>query len=187
MADRQSVKINITFQPKEQVKQQLDTILQYLNKNSKIELNLDTAKATKSLGEFSNLLNNIGGEINKSFQSNGIDSVSNKINNTTEKTKEATNVVQEYKESLGIAGVTKGYDELQARLEQLKGSMTELSKVNIKSDEMGNINSAVLTYKDNLGNIVTETMAWQQKSTDAENEITNVFKTVGVNVTDNIE
>ena len=182
MANRQNVVIGIKFQSKSQVKADLDNIINYLNKNSKINVLFDTKQATKSLNDFSKSLDKISDKMATSFKNSNDNSLKSVIDNT----EKATKTTKEFEKSLGIAGQGRGYKELQARALELQKTMESLSKVNITRNATNGVEKAVLTYNDKLGNTIKETMAWETKTNKAGNEITKTFKTIGTQVTDNI-
>ena len=163
MANRQNVVIGIKFQSKSQVKADLDNIINYLNKNSKINVLFDTKQATKSLNDFSKSLDKISDKMATSFKNSNDNSLKSVIDNT----EKATKTTKEFEKSLGIAGQGKGYKELQARALELQRTMESLSKVNITRNATNGVEKAVLTYNDKLGNTIRETMAWETKTNKA--------------------
>ena len=64
------------------------------------------------------------------------------------------------------------FDSLDQRVQQLANDMKKITSQTITTDGMGNITGAVIQYKDQLGNIVTETLKWQTVSQTTADGIT---------------
>lgn len=87
MAYQNSISLGIKLQPSKEVQTELETVIRELEKNSNIDLKLDTSQINKSLKEFGDTLSTISSQIKNGFnfgsvfngQASGIDNVTNKL------------------------------------------------------------------------------------------------------------
>ena len=63
------------------------------------------------------------------------------------------------------------FDNLDQRVQQLANNMNRITSQTITTDGMGNVTGALITYKDQLGNTVQETLRWQTVSTTTTNGV----------------
>ena len=94
--------------------------------------------------------------------------------------------VEKAKKKITEVDVSNGTNDLKARIDEIKSSVDSLAKVKLGTDEFGNLKSAVITYTDNLGRAVTETMAWKEIVKEDGNK-GNIFTTISTDVTNNVE
>ena len=202
MANRQNVIIGIKFTPQSQVKSELDNIIKYLNQNSKINLQFDTKKVTQSLNEFSKTLDNISSKI-KSMSD--IKTNSSGITKNTEELKKEELAMEKVNKarqnmlntsktssSVGVSDSLKSYDSLLLRAEEIRSTMQGISKINmsVKTDDEGvkKLNQAVIVYKNNLNQTVTETMKLYDVTNSKGKVVGSEFKSTGnLKISDNIE
>lgn len=176
---RTVIGLKVKLSGKEQARKELNNIIKYLEGNSKISLKFDTKGMTQSLNEFSKALDGISSKMNGAFKSEG-------AKKTTTEIKKATKANKEFEKSLGIAGIEKGYKQLQARARELQNTMQSLAKIDVTRNAKGGVDKAVLSYTDQLGNTIKETMAWQNKTDKAGKVVSSVFKTIKTQAVDNI-
>ena len=176
---RTGIGLQVRLSGKEQARKELNDIIKYLEGNSKVSLKFDSKGMTQSLNEFSKALDGISAKMNGAFKSEG-------AKKTTAEIKNATKANKEFEKSLGIAGIEKGYKQLQTRARELQNTMQSLSKVDVTRNAKGGVDKAVLSYTDQLGNTIKETMAWQNKTDKAGKVVSNVFKTIKTQTVDNI-
>ena len=94
--------------------------------------------------------------------------------------------VEKAKKKITEVDVSNGTNDLKARIDEIKSSVDSLAKVKLGTDEFGNLKNAVITYTDNLGRAVTETMAWKEIVKEDGNK-GNIFTTISTDVTNNVE
>ena len=63
------------------------------------------------------------------------------------------------------------FDSLDQKVQQLANDMAEITQQTITTNGKGDITGAVLTYKDQLGNVVQETLKWQTVSRQTTNGV----------------
>lgn len=148
----------------------------------KVSVTIDNVKVDKSINDIKKQLD----ELQKKAGSVNIDEGIKKGKESVQAfNKEAENINGA---GSGISNMTKGYAELNARINELKSNMKELVSMTMKQDpNTGILTGATLTYKDEVGNIVKETMGWKEVITEVEGETKRVFQTLGVIANDYIE
>lgn len=176
-----SVKVNIKFPSKTEAQKQLNTALEGLN--SSLKINLDTKSFTSSIATMSKELNKLKTQLDKF----GVIEHIIKTDDVVKAKKEFEDLGKIAANSLNIGNGSKGFSELQARANEIKNTVSELSKINYNLDADGNLKKAVITYKDNVGNVVTETMEWKKLLDEISKQYINVFETTNISVGDNVE
>lgn len=176
-----SVKVNIKFPSKTEAQKQLNTALEGLN--SSLKINLDTKSFTSSIATMSKELNKLKTQLDKF----GVIEHIIKTDDVVKAKKEFEDLGKIAANSLNIGNGSKGFSELQARANEIKNTVSELSKINYNLDADGNLKKAVITYKDNVGNVVTETMEWRKLLDEINKQYINVFETTNISVGDNVE
>lgn len=113
------------------------------------------------------------------------------IDNVINKTKQATQEAQQFKnvmgKSLNIGDGAKAFDDLQRRANEIRNTVDSLAKINFNTTKNGGVKDATITYTDNMGKLVTETMKWKQVISEVDGVVKNVFTTTNVRVSDNIQ
>lgn len=176
-----SVKVNIKFPSKSEAQVQLNNALKGLD--SKLKIDLDLKSFNSSISAMSKELDNLKKKLDKF----GVIEYIVKPNEVTKLKKEFEDLGRIAGSSLNIGDGSKGFKELQARANELKKTVSELSKIDYQLDEEGNLNKAIITYKDNVGNVVKETMEWRRIVDDINGAYVNVFETTKLGVADNVE
>lgn len=184
MADRMSIAIGIRIddinKTKTNLQAELDKIKGITAKVSKISL--DTSVVKNQLQTQLNSMN-FTIKIGK-VDASGIDTV---INKTKQATKEAEQFKNVMGKSLNIGDGAKAFDDLQRRANEIRKTVDSLAKISFNTTKNGGIKDATLTYTDNMGKLVTETMGWKQVSTDAGKTVQNIFTTLNTKVSDNVQ
>lgn len=115
----------------------------------------------------------------------------NQIDQEIEKTQKLNSELQETnkikEQSANIGTGAKGFDELQQRANEIRNTVDSLAKFSFDTTKSGDLTKAVITYKDALGNAVTETMKWEEVTDSVTNEVSQKFHTVNIKVTENVE
>ncbi|OOM82119.1 phage-related minor tail protein [Clostridium puniceum] len=182
--NKQSILIGIRFDDINKVKSNLQKQLDGIKGiSAKIDTaSLDVSKIQSSIQTQLNSMNFIikMGKVDVS----GIDTVINK-------TKQATQEAQQYKnvmgKSLNIGDGAKAFDDLQRRANEIRNTVDSLAKISFNTTKNGGVKDATITYTDNMGKLVTETMKWKQVMNEAEGVVKNVFTTTNVKVSDNVQ
>ena len=188
------INLVVNLQGKQEAIKQLDEIMKYSNKELKINISKDSIN---SLQTFKNLLNEINnvGKVTIDDKQN-----SNFINKTIEdlqREKKAIEEIEKTKQkmiksnatisSIDVEKASKSYEALTKRVNEIKASMNSISNIKMSTDQLGTLTSAVISYKNNVGQAVRETMKLVDVKDNAGNVIGQQFKSVGnINVTDNI-
>ena len=188
------INLVVNLQGKQEAIKQLDEIMKYSNKELKINISKDSIN---SLQTFKNLLNEINnvGKVTIDDKQN-----SNFINKTIEdlqREKKAIEEIEKTKQkmiksnatisSIDVEKESKSYEALTKRVNEIKASMNSISNIKMSTNQLGILTSAVISYKNNVGQAVRETMKLVDVKDNAGNVIGQQFKSVGnINVTDNI-
>jgi len=126
MAYQNSISLGIKLQPTSEIQTELKTAIEQLNKNSSIDLKIDTTQVNKSLKEFSNTLDNINNKLKNGFNFQGV------FNN----------------QAIGVEVVTNKLKEEQKAIEQTENAMKTLSSTKMgNSDSNGNITETLKTVE----------------------------------------
>lgn len=182
--DGLSIKVNIDFPKEAEVKSKLETVMGKVAENSTINLNINTSEVEKSLKEFSKIITDLSEQLKKSFNGKSFEKQSKEIKKASNEAKEYKKVM---KDSLDIGDGSKSFLTLTKRADAIKRDVDKLANVTYNLDSKGKLKDATITYKNELGQIVKETMAWTEKSNKAGNVITKTFETVNVAVNSNLE
>lgn len=87
---------------------------------------------------------------------------------------------------------TQSYNQIKARMKDIRDNVDSLAKVKINMDVdskgVEKIQSAIITYKNDLKQVVTETMGWAeaQKTVNKVTTITPIFRTKDITYSDDI-
>lgn len=76
--------------------------------------------------------------------------------------------------------LNKSYDTLQARAKEIQQTMNGIKSITFSKNSKGEetLNKAVIKYKNNLGQVVTETMGWKKITDETGEAIGKVFTTI---------
>lgn len=114
-----------------------------------------------------------------------------KIDTLVNKTKQATQEAKQYKNimgsSLNIGDGSKAFDTMQRKANEIRKTVDSLAKVSFNTNSNGQIDSATLTYTDNMGKLVRETMGWKQVAIDGGKTVQNIFTTLGTTVSEDVQ
>lgn len=91
------------------------------------------------------------------------------------------------KKSLNIDSTLNSFGTLEKRAEEIRSSVDSLAKVKYNIGDDGNLSSAAISYTDNMGKAVTETIAWKNVVDDTGKTVERVFGVTNISITDNIE
>lgn len=174
------VKIEDINKVKSNLQKQLDGI-------KGISAKIDTASldVSKIQSSIQNQLNSMNFTIKMGkVDVSGIDTV---INKTKQATKEAEQFKNVMGKSLNIGDGAKAFDDLQRRANEIRNTVDSLAKISFNTTKNGGVKDATITYTDNMGKLVTETMKWKQVTSEAEGVVKNVFTTTNVKVSDNVQ
>lgn len=183
MSDRMTIGIGIRIDDINKTKTNLQLELDKI-KGIKAKVDNVTLDSAKIKSSIQTQLSNMKFTINiGSVNTSGIDNVINK-------TKQATNEAQRFEtvmtKSLNIGDGAKAFSDMQKRADEIRRTVDSLSKMSFKTNANGGIDTATLTYTNNLGKLVTETMGWKQTTIDAGKTVQNTFTTLSTTVTDNV-
>ena len=187
---QKEINVKIKLQSKADVQKQLDDIIKNLNIKN-IKLNVDLTNVRKDFATFQNTLNNISNNIQNIFKQNNFSGITNGIKNVNNgmknATKTATQLVNVMGKSLNIGNGTKAFSELQKRANEIRNTVDSMAKINFNTTKNGNIKDATITYIDNMGKVVTETMKWKQVLDSSNGVAKRIFTTTNVKVSENIQ
>ena len=170
------IKVKLSIDNLEQAKKEINTLCA---KDRKIKIDVDTQAITKSINSLNQSVINLQKQL-------GIRTVFNLDTNATNKgMQEISGSVQKITQELNsMSG--KGFQELQARAKELLETTNQVAKTDFKVDKEGNLQRAIITYTNAMGQLTKETMGWVTKLDEAGNEI-QVFEVLGGYVKDNAQ
>ena len=170
------IKVKLSIDNLEQAKKEINDLCV---KDRKIKIDVDTQGITKSINSLNQSVINLQKQL-------GIRTVFNLDTNATNKgMQEISGSVQKITQELNsMSG--KGFQELQARARELLETTNQISKTDIKVDKNGNLQKAIVTYTNEMGQLSKETMGWVTKLDEAGNK-TQVFEVVSRSVSDNAQ
>lgn len=170
------IKVKLSIDNLEQAKKEINTLCA---KDRKIKIDVDTQAITKSINSLNQSVINLQKQL-------GIRTVFNIDTDTSNKgMKEISGSVQKITQELNsMSG--KGFQELQARANELSKTIKETAKTDFKVDKDGNLQKAIITYTNEMGQLAKETMAWVTKLDEAGNK-TQVFEVIGKDIKDNVQ
>lgn len=181
---QKEINVNIKLQSKTDVQKQLDNIIKSLNNNNSIKLNVDLKDIKKDFVSFQSMLNDISKNIQNVFKQNNFNGTANGIKNATKSAAQLVNVMGK---SLNIGDGTKAFSELQKRANEIRKTVDSMAKINFNTTKNGNIKDATISYTNNMGKVVTETMKWKQVLDTTSGVVKRVFTTTNVKVSENIQ
>lgn len=99
---KNNISLGIKLKPTSEVQSELTTAIEQLQKNSSIDLKIDTSQINQSLKDFSENLNNISNQIKNNFnfgsnfttQASGVESVTNKLKEEQQVAEQTANVIK---------------------------------------------------------------------------------------------
>ena len=180
---QKEINVKIKLQSKTDVQKQLDDIIKNLNIKN-IKLNVDLTDVKKDFITFQNTLNSISKNIQNIFKQSNFSNATKGIKDTT---KSATQLVNVMGKSLNIGNGSKAFSELQKRANEIRNTVDSMAKINFNTTKNGNIKDATITYVDNMGKVVTETMKWKQVLDSSNGVAKRIFTTTNVKVSENIQ
>lgn len=179
--NRESLQIDIQFENVESVSKKLQTLLGGLKGNN-IKIDLSSADVEQSLKNVNKEIDNLGNKLKNNIRSDSFKEQSQgarELAKSIEDIKNATNKPIK----IGDLGVT----QLEQRANEIRASIGKITDISFKTNAIGELDSAVISYKDNVGNVVKETMRWVEKTDELGNLLSPDFKTTGFNIKDQIE
>ena len=170
------IKVKLSIDNLEQAKKEINGLCA---KDRKIKIDVDTQGITKSINSLNQSVINLQKQL-------GIRTVFNVDTDTSNKgMKEISGSIQKITQELNNMN-GKGFQELQARANELLKTTKQMAKTDIKVDKDGNLQKAIVTYTNEMGQLSKETMAWVTKLDEAGNK-TQVFEVVSRSVSDNVQ
>lgn len=168
------IKVKLSIDNLEQARKEINDLCA---KDRKIKIDVDTQGITKSINSLNQSVINLQKQL-------GIRTVFNLDTNATNKgMQEISGSVQKITQELNsMSG--KGFQELQTRARELLETTNQISKTDIKVDKNGNLQKAIVTYTNEMGQLSKETMGWVTKLDEAGKK-TQVFEVVSRSVSDN--
>lgn len=181
---RKTVNIGIKFPSKSETNKQLDELLASVSKLSGgIKIKLDDKELSKSFSGIDNILKDLQSTLSKLSP--------DAFKEINKETQEATAQQIKYQKVLGkslnIGDGSKGFSELQSRANEIRSTVDELAKINFNTTKNGALKDATITYTDNMGKVVTETMKWKTVATETEGVMKRIFTTTNIGVSDNVQ
>ncbi|MDD4298635.1 MAG: phage tail tape measure protein, partial [Bacilli bacterium] len=82
---------------------------------------------------------------------------------------------------------SQGISDFKQRVNDIRSDIDKLAKVEINTSKNGSIKSALITYKDEMGQLVQETMTWQNHLNKSGDLLKRVFTTTNVKYVDDLE
>lgn len=170
------IKVKLSIDNLEQAKKEVNDLCA---KDRKIKIDVDTQGITKSINSLNQSVINLQKQL-------GIRTVFNIDTDTSNKgMKEISGSIQKITQELNsMSG--RGFQELQARANELLQTTNQIAKTDIKVDKNGNLQKAIVTYTNEMGQLSKETMGWVTKLDEAGNK-TQVFEVVSRSVSDNAQ
>lgn len=170
------IKVKLSIDNLEQAKKEINNLCA---KDRKIKIDVDTQGITKSINNLNQSVINLQKQL-------GIRTVFNVDTDTSNKgMKEISGSIQKITQELNsMSG--RGFQELQARANELLQTTNQIAKTDFKVDKDGNLQKAIITYTNEMGQLSKETMAWVTKLDEAGNK-TQVFEVIGKDIKDNAQ
>ncbi len=82
---------------------------------------------------------------------------------------------------------SQGISDFKQRVNDIRSDIDKLAKVEINTSKNGSIKSALITYKDEMGQLVQETMTWQNHLNKSGDLLKRVFTTTNIKYVDDLE
>lgn len=170
------IKVKLSIDNLEQAKKEINSLCA---KDRKIKIDVDTQGITKSINSLNQSVINLQKQL-------GIRTVFNLDTDTSNRgMKEISGSIQKITQELNsMSG--RGFQELQARANELLQTTNQIAKTDFKVDKDGNLQKAIITYTNEMGQLTKETMAWVTKLDEAGNK-TQVFEVIGKDIKDNAQ
>ena len=140
-----------------------DNIQQQINQVAgKLTVKIDSIKVSASaLKSLKEQLSNTALDIKANVKTDGnTDNLNKNIQQTSQQAKKLN-------ESIGAIN-TKALDQINARLEEINTQYGELAKKKVNFNGAGEMTSTLLTYKNALGQVITETYGWSKATKETE-------------------
>src|SRR5574344_203594 len=193
MATRKSINIQVQLDGKENVRKQIEEIFTYA-KSGKIDIKI--GDSLTNLNALKNALNEIQNDITN-INSQNINIVGNNNDGLKQQEKQIEKVIKAKQELINVSNSNskvnvgqelKSHESLQQRLNEIKGSMSTISNIKMSTNSIGGLDSAIITYKNQLKQTVTETMKWGEVTNQLTGKVEKVFQSTGnLKINDNIE
>lgn len=157
MAKNLEINVDIKFDKSKATS--LEALINNINKNNKFSINIDTSKAEISLSsmleklkKIQQITNNLGGNFNtkNSDQLNKEKEILEQVATAKKKASEISNNTSIKQTDI------QSYDKLQQKLTEIINSKKQLSSVTMNTDNLQNLTSAVIKYKNELGQAISE-------------------------------
>lgn len=170
------IKVKLSIDNLDQARKEINDLCA---KDRKIKIDVDTQGITKSINSLNQSVINLQKQL-------GIRTVFNIDTDTSNRgMREISGSVQKITQELNsMSG--RGFQELQARANELLQTTNQIAKTDFKVDKDGNLQKAIITYTNEMGQLSKETMAWVTKLDEAGNK-TQVFEVIGTDIKDNAQ
>ena len=148
---------------------------------AQLDVNRTAKDINVQLEQLEDKLQSLGVDIN-------LDDMFKKFNDSFTKVKDSVDAIQRSYGKIGSnSKFEESFEKLNARVKDIRENVDALAKVKIGLDAGGNIQNALITYKNELGQVVNTTMSWKDELDDlGEPTGIKVFEKVWENVSDDI-
>ena len=127
---------------------------------AKLDVNQTAKDVNIQLEQLEDKLKSLGVDIN-------LDDMFKKFNDSFTKVKDSVDAIQRSYGKIGSnAKFEESFEKLNTRVKDIRENVDALAKVKIGLDAGGNIQNALITYKNELGQVVNTTMAWKNELDD---------------------
>lgn len=193
MATNRTIGFEIQILNKEKLSE-VDKIVKELNTKG-IKLKIDLGNDLKNLQSIIDSLKDVKNTLGQNVNS-GISTTVKQDVEDIKKEKKALEELEQAKQRMAtqkanspidLSRDIKSYDALQQRVDEIKQSMTSISSIKMDTNVMGGLEKAVISYKNNMNQVVSETMRWVDVINENGDVIGQKFQTAGtIKVSDNI-
>jgi hypothetical protein len=124
-------------------------------------------------------------KLNVSIDGKSVDNLSHSFHNLGEEVAKAQSKIKKFYVDSNLS--SEGYKDLQKRVNEIKSSADEFAKVTVQTyKNTNNIKSAVIEYRNEMGQLVKEQLKWTQFYDKQNNTTKKVFQPVGYTFVDDI-
>ena len=174
---RLNIKVGVELDSIDKITSKVQKELDKVSKQVKFKIgDLDVSLLEKKITQMSEKLEKISKEIKPKIDTTGFDDVNRKIEGVI------TNL-----NDLDISIIGKGFEELQKKAKEIIGTMNQLTNIKYSTDAGGNLDKAIISYTNELGQAVTETMKLKEITDDNGEVIGHSWSTINRAVNENIQ
>lgn len=174
---RLNINVGIKLQKLDELTKTVQSQLDSLSGRLKLKItNVDTKDLEKKLTEMSGKIEKLTKSVKPKVDTGDIDRAGEKVSGVVTKLNK-----------LDVSLVGKGFEQLQAKAKEIIGTMNELNSIKYTLDADGNLDKAVISYKNNIGQVVTETMKLNKVLDENGDVQTATWQTMSRAVDENIK